>query len=197
MDWRLHFSDYTPRVALFSSKLPHCLYDLLARWRTGEFRAEIPLIISNHDDHADIAREFGIAFHHLPVTKETKAKSREPSSYSKKRESIRRPSRATAGLGEVTSALSGGSHIHHLFAALPAQAIPPRIWSGVRSWSHRAIRARSWTRTDIEQDVARSATRCLDVRAQRPRPSRDCPRPRRRSHLRNRSSLRQQTVVFD
>ena len=39
MAWSLHFSDYVPRVALFASKLPHCLYDLLARWRMGEFRA--------------------------------------------------------------------------------------------------------------------------------------------------------------
>ena len=39
-----------PRVAIFVSKLPHCLYDLLARWRLGELRAEIPLIISNHED---------------------------------------------------------------------------------------------------------------------------------------------------
>ncbi len=72
MTWRLRFSDYTPKVAFFSSRLPHCLYDLLARWRLGEFRASIPLIISNHSDHAEIAQEFGIPFHHLPVTKETK-----------------------------------------------------------------------------------------------------------------------------
>ena len=73
MDWSLHFSDYVPRVALFSSKLPHCLYDLLARWRMGEFRASVPLIISNHEDHRSIAKDFGVLFHCLPVTKQTKA----------------------------------------------------------------------------------------------------------------------------
>jgi len=73
MDWRLHFSDYVPRVAIFTSKLPHCLYDILARGRMGEFRAVIPLIISNHDDHASIAADFGIPFHHLAVTPENKA----------------------------------------------------------------------------------------------------------------------------
>ena len=73
MTWSLRFSDYVPRVAIFTSKLPHCLYDLLARWRMGEFRAHIPLIISNHDDHRAIAREFGIDYHDLPVTPETKA----------------------------------------------------------------------------------------------------------------------------
>ena len=74
MAWRLHFSDYVPRVALFASKLPHCLYDLLARWRMGEFRAHIPLVISNHDDHRSIAKEFGVEFHDLPVTPETKSR---------------------------------------------------------------------------------------------------------------------------
>ncbi len=72
MSWSLRFSDYTPRVILFSSKLPHCLYDLLARRRMGEFRAAIPLIISNHEDHREIAGEFGIPFHHLPMTAATK-----------------------------------------------------------------------------------------------------------------------------
>jgi formyltetrahydrofolate deformylase len=72
MEWSLRFSDYVPRIALFTSKLPHCLYDILARWRMGEFRAHIPLIISNHDDHRGIAQDFGVEFHHLPVTAETK-----------------------------------------------------------------------------------------------------------------------------
>jgi formyltetrahydrofolate deformylase len=72
MDWSLRFSDYVPRVAVFTSKLPHCLYDLLARWRMGEFRAEVPLIISNHSDHRAIADEFGVDFHELPITAATR-----------------------------------------------------------------------------------------------------------------------------
>lgn len=73
MSWSLRFSDYVPRVAVFVSKLPHCLYDLLARWRMGEFRAEVPLVISNHGDLGSIAGDFGVAFHHLPVTAESRA----------------------------------------------------------------------------------------------------------------------------
>jgi len=73
MEWTLRFSDYTPRVAVFVSKLPHCLYDVLARWRMGEFHAEIPLVISNHSDLASVAENFGCEFHHLAVTAETKA----------------------------------------------------------------------------------------------------------------------------
>jgi formyltetrahydrofolate deformylase len=72
MTWSLHFSDAVPRVAIFVSRLAHCMYDLLARWRMGEYRAEIPLALSNHPDHRDIAEGFGAAFHHLPVTPDTK-----------------------------------------------------------------------------------------------------------------------------
>ncbi len=72
MTWSLRFSDETPRVAIFVSKMHHCLYDLLARWRLGELRCAIPLIISNHDEARAVADEFGIAFHHLPVTAATK-----------------------------------------------------------------------------------------------------------------------------
>ncbi|MDO8615962.1 MAG: formyltetrahydrofolate deformylase [Dehalococcoidia bacterium] len=77
MTWSLHFSDYTPRVAVFVSKLAHCLYDLLGRWRMGEFRADIPLILSNHADHRAIAAGFGVEFQHLPVTAQTKAAQEE------------------------------------------------------------------------------------------------------------------------
>jgi formyltetrahydrofolate deformylase len=73
MTWSLRFSDEVPRVALFVSKLPHCLYDLLARWRMGEFVAEIPLVVSNHPDLERIASDFGVAYHCLPVTEESKA----------------------------------------------------------------------------------------------------------------------------
>ncbi|MEZ4648823.1 MAG: formyltetrahydrofolate deformylase [Candidatus Eisenbacteria bacterium] len=71
-DWSLAYSDVVPRVALFVSKQDHCLLDLLWRHRAGELHAEIPLVVSNHDDlRGEVERE-GIEFIHLPVTKETK-----------------------------------------------------------------------------------------------------------------------------
>jgi formyltetrahydrofolate deformylase len=74
MTWRLSFSDGRPRIAILVSKQAHCLYDLLARSRMGELRAEIPLIASNHPDLESIATEFGVDYHYLPVTSETKAR---------------------------------------------------------------------------------------------------------------------------
>jgi formyltetrahydrofolate deformylase len=73
MRWSLRLSGARPRIALLVSRLHHCLYDLLARWRLGELEVEIPLIVSNHPDAAPIAAEHGIPFHCLPVTPETRA----------------------------------------------------------------------------------------------------------------------------
>ena len=73
MQCDVRFSDDVSRVAILVSKQSHCLYDLLARRRSGELRAEIPLVISNHDDHADAVRFMGSHYAHLPVTPETKA----------------------------------------------------------------------------------------------------------------------------
>jgi formyltetrahydrofolate deformylase len=72
MDWRLHFSDETPRIAIFVSQLPHCLYDLLVRWRLGEFQAQVPLIVSNHDTLRHVADDFSIRFETYQITRETK-----------------------------------------------------------------------------------------------------------------------------
>lgn len=43
MSFRLYFSDVKPRMAIFVSKMPHCLFDLLARYTAGEWNVEIPL----------------------------------------------------------------------------------------------------------------------------------------------------------
>ena len=73
MDWRLSYGAKVRRVALLVSKQEHCLYDLLIRHRAGELACEIAMIISNHPDAESIAKHFGVAFHHVPVTAETKA----------------------------------------------------------------------------------------------------------------------------
>lgn len=73
MTFQIHFSEEKPRMAIFVSKMSHCLFDLLARYTAGEWNVEIPLIISNHPDMADVARRFDIDYHLFPVDKENKA----------------------------------------------------------------------------------------------------------------------------
>ena len=65
MTWNISFSDQPQRMAIFVSKLSHCLYDILSRVHSGEWDVEIPLIISNHTDLEPVARQFGIAFYHM------------------------------------------------------------------------------------------------------------------------------------
>lgn len=72
MNWKLYFTDDIPRMALFVSKMPHCLFDILARYTAGEWDVEIPLIISNHDTLQPVADRFGIDFYHFPITHENK-----------------------------------------------------------------------------------------------------------------------------
>ncbi|HEU4391939.1 MAG TPA: formyltetrahydrofolate deformylase, partial [Blastocatellia bacterium] len=72
MQWKLHFSDEVPRLAIFVSKLSHCLYDILSRCQSGEWKVEIPLIISNHADLEHVARTFGIEYRVFPVNQTNK-----------------------------------------------------------------------------------------------------------------------------
>ena len=72
MEWSLHLDSVLPRMAIFVSKYNHCLYDLLSRYHSGELKAEIPFIISNHRELEQIAQQFDIPFHHIPFTKTSK-----------------------------------------------------------------------------------------------------------------------------
>ncbi len=67
MSAQLHSLARKPRLLLMVSKHGHCLNDLLFRWRSGQLDVEIPAIVSNHPDYADLAASYGIPFHHLPL----------------------------------------------------------------------------------------------------------------------------------
>ncbi len=70
--WRMHDVSRRPRVMIAVSKFDHCLVDLLHRWKIGALAADIPLVISNHETAREVVEWHGIAFHHLPVSRETK-----------------------------------------------------------------------------------------------------------------------------
>jgi formyltetrahydrofolate deformylase len=68
----LRFTDTPTPTAIMASRQPHCLYDLLTRWRSGELSMDLRVIVSNHPDHAGIAEHMGVPYLHLPVTPDTK-----------------------------------------------------------------------------------------------------------------------------
>ena len=72
--WRLSYGERKKRIAIFASRQEHCLYDLLLRHRAGELACDVAMVISNHPDAAPIAKHFGVPFHHLPITPETKGR---------------------------------------------------------------------------------------------------------------------------
>jgi len=65
--YELSYSDRRPRVAVFASKAPHCLYDLLLSHQLGELHGDLCMVVSNHADLGPIAGHFGVPFHHIPV----------------------------------------------------------------------------------------------------------------------------------
>ena len=73
LTWNIFFSSQVPRMAIFVSKMSHCLFDILARYESGEWNVEIPLVISNHPDMEPIVKQFGIDFHLLPINDKNKA----------------------------------------------------------------------------------------------------------------------------
>jgi formyltetrahydrofolate deformylase len=77
MNWQLHFSDFKPRMAIFVSKYPHCLYDIVSRWQSAEWNVDIPLIISNHENLKPIAEKFGVDYCCFPKTTDTKNEQEE------------------------------------------------------------------------------------------------------------------------
>ncbi len=72
MNWSIHPLSRRKRLAIFVSKEDHCLVELLWQWQAGDLDADIAMVISNHPDMGDYVRSFGIPYHHIPVTPETK-----------------------------------------------------------------------------------------------------------------------------
>ncbi|WP_156725015.1 formyltetrahydrofolate deformylase [Streptomyces apocyni] len=72
MDWQIHRPEQRMRIILMVSKFGHCLNDLLFRARTGALPVEIAAVVSNHTDFAELVSSYGIPFHHIPVTRDTK-----------------------------------------------------------------------------------------------------------------------------
>ncbi|MEE1938361.1 formyltetrahydrofolate deformylase [Streptomyces sp. TRM 70361] len=72
MDWRIHRMGERMRVILMVSRFGHCLNDLLFRTRIGALPVDIVAVVSNHTDFEELVGSYGIPFHHIPVTKDTK-----------------------------------------------------------------------------------------------------------------------------
>jgi len=70
INFHLYFSDIKPRMAIFVSKMSHCLYDLLARYKAGEWNVDIPCIVSNHEGLRYVAEQFDIPYYVWSIKKD-------------------------------------------------------------------------------------------------------------------------------
>ncbi|MEE1929562.1 formyltetrahydrofolate deformylase [Streptomyces sp. TRM 70351] len=75
MDWQLHHAEAKMRIVLMVSRFGHCLNDLLFRSRIGALPVEIAAVVSNHTDFEELCTSFGVPFHHIPVTRDTKGEA--------------------------------------------------------------------------------------------------------------------------
>jgi formyltetrahydrofolate deformylase len=73
MTWELWDASAPYRTLILVSKFTHCLNDLLFRWSSGTLQIEVPAVVSNHPDAERLVSSYGVPFHHIPVTPDTKA----------------------------------------------------------------------------------------------------------------------------
>ena len=71
--FNINYSDEIPNVAIFVSKQNHCLVDLLWRVKNGELKMNVPLIISNHPDLENIAKDFNAKFVFVDTSNSSKS----------------------------------------------------------------------------------------------------------------------------
>jgi len=75
MRWSIYRAARRKRIAIFVSKEDHCLTELLWQWKAGDLEADISMVIGNHEDMRAQVESFGIPFHYVPVTADTKAEA--------------------------------------------------------------------------------------------------------------------------
>jgi len=75
MKWNIFRAGRKKRLAILVSKEDHCLLELLWQWKSGDLDADIAMVISNHPDMRETVESFGIPYHHIPVTPDTKAEA--------------------------------------------------------------------------------------------------------------------------
>ena len=77
MHWQMWDAAARYRSIIMVSKFGHCLNDILYRWRNGQLNMDIRAVVSNHPDMESLVRSYGLPYHHIPITAETKPQAEE------------------------------------------------------------------------------------------------------------------------
>ncbi|OLN21143.1 formyltetrahydrofolate deformylase [Domibacillus antri] len=70
MDYRFAYGSDRKKTAIFVSKEPHCLLELLWEWQSGDLQTDIAFVAGNHQDARGMVESLGIPFHYIPANKD-------------------------------------------------------------------------------------------------------------------------------
>ncbi|WP_153731390.1 formyltetrahydrofolate deformylase [Sporosarcina obsidiansis] len=70
MEYRFSYAAELKRSAIYVSKEPYCLMELLWEWQNGDLNTDIVVVISNHEDSREMVEALGIPFHYIPANKD-------------------------------------------------------------------------------------------------------------------------------
>ncbi len=70
MEFQFTYWNERMRSAIFVSKEPHCLVELLWEWQNGDLDTDLVVVISNHEDARGMVEALGIPFHYIPANKD-------------------------------------------------------------------------------------------------------------------------------
>ncbi|MBU0504219.1 MAG: formyltetrahydrofolate deformylase [Candidatus Omnitrophota bacterium] len=74
-NWRIHDKSIKLKMGIFTSRLDHCLADLLYLWKTGDLDVEIPFVASNYAANKELVEQYKIPFYFIPAVKENTRES--------------------------------------------------------------------------------------------------------------------------
>ncbi|GAA1354193.1 formyltetrahydrofolate deformylase [Falsarthrobacter nasiphocae] len=72
MDLRIREDSARMRTLILGSTDEHCVNRLLFAQRAGSLPIDVAAVVSNHPGLSELATFYGVPFHHIPVTRETK-----------------------------------------------------------------------------------------------------------------------------
>ncbi len=72
MTWNVWDARKPYRTLILVSKFGHCLNDMLFRWSRDALQIDVAGVVSNHEDLRGLTESYGVDFHYIPITPETK-----------------------------------------------------------------------------------------------------------------------------
>jgi formyltetrahydrofolate deformylase len=80
MEFRFAYGSERKKTAIFVSKEPHALLELLWEWQSGDLPTDIAFVAGNHEEARGMVESLGIPFYHIPANKDIRRQVEEEQS---------------------------------------------------------------------------------------------------------------------